>query len=293
MNDQASALRQIVHNIKQQRERPPESGARVVTVTSGKGGVGKTNFAVNFAIALSKKGLRVLIVDADFGLSNVDVVMGVTPVHDLSWVVSRKGDIKDVIADGPNGVRIISGGSGVFDLLNLNAQQLSDVMEKLMLLEDVADVIIFDTGAGISKNIMKLIEASHEVIIITTPEPPAIMDAYALIKSIVSGKTGADGRIRLVVNKAESAAEGEEALAKFAGVVRLYLKIELEPLGYVLDDQAASKAVKLQRPVLISSPKSRAARDFEAVSRKFMALEPDIGAKSGFRGFLSRLIRTK
>ncbi len=289
MNDQASALRQIVQSIKHQRPRRLGEGARVVCVTSGKGGVGKTSFTVNLAIALSKKGLRTLIVDADFGLANVDVMMGITPGLDLSHVISYQKDIMDVIFDAPGGVKIISGGSGVVELMNLSETQLANMVENLLSLDDIADVILFDTGAGVNQNIMRIITSSDEVIVITTPEPTAIMDAYALVKSVSNSDSPA--RMRLVVNKAESAAEGEDTLAKFLGVVRLYLKIDLEPLGYVLSDPAASKAVRLQHPFMLSFPKSQAARDMEAITWRFMNLEPESDRKSGLRGFLNNLIR--
>lgn len=289
MNDQASALRQIVQTIKHQRPRRSGEGARVVCVTSGKGGVGKTSFTVNLAIALSKKGLRTLVVDADFGLANVDVMMGVTPVLDFSHVINYQKDIMDVIFDAPGGVKIISGGSGVAELMNLSETQLANMVENLLSLDDIADVILFDTGAGVNQNIMRIITSSDEVIVITTPEPTAIMDAYALVKAVSKSETTA--RIRLVVNRAESAAEGEDTLAKFAGVVRLYLKIELETLGYVLADPSVSKAVRLQHPFMLSFPKSQAARSMEAITWKFMNLEPEADRKNGLRGFLNNLIR--
>lgn len=288
MNDQASALRQIVNNIKQQRTRQPGSGARVVTVTSGKGGVGKTNFTVNFAIALSKKGLRVLIIDADFGLSNVDVVMGVTPERDLTWVINNQGEIKDVIMEGPNGVRFISGGSGVYDLLYLSENQISSLVDKLLKIEDLADVIIFDTGAGISHNILRLIEASHEVIIITTPEPTAIMDAYALVKAVAAGNKSA--RLRLVVNRADSVNDAEDALAKFSAVVSQYLKTDLDILGYVLSDPIVGKAVRTQRPFVISSPRSVPSRNIDVIAWKFLDMVPEESGLT-FRSFLNRFLQ--
>lgn len=288
MSDQASALRQIVSNIKHQRKRPPDQGARVVTVTSGKGGVGKTNFAVNFAMALAKKGLRVLIVDADFGLANVDVIMGVTPERDLTWITNEQGELKDVIAEGLGGVSIISGGSGVYDLLNLSEIQLGDVIEKLLKLEDLADVIIFDTGAGVSNNILKLIEASHEVILITTPEPTAIMDAYALVKSIVTRSRGS--RLRLVVNRAESVVDAEDALGKFLTVVSQYLKTEVEILGYVLNDPAVGKAVRVQNPFFLQYPRSTASRNIDSIAWKFLDLNPSEQGLT-FKSFLNRFLR--
>ncbi len=290
MSDQASALRQIVQNIKKQRTRAPESGARVVTVTSGKGGVGKTNFSVNFAIALAKKGLRVLILDADFGLANVDVVLGINPARDLSWVTHHNGEVRDVITEGPSGVRFVSGGSGVFDLLHLSENQLSSVLEKLLFLEDVADVILIDTGAGISDNILRLIESSHEVIIITTPEPTAIMDAYALVKSVVASDCGA--RLRLVVNKAESAEDADDALNKFVAVVSMYLKTNLEILGYVLADPLVGKAVRLQRPFIISHPRSTPARNIESIAWKFLDIAPTNQGLT-FKTFLSNFLQAR
>ena len=283
MSDQASALRKIVQNIKKQRAR--EDGARIVAVTSGKGGVGKSNVTVNMAISLSKKGQRVLIVDADFGLANVDVMMGITPEFDLGYVIRGQKSIREVIFEGPFGVRVVSGGSGVSDLLNLAEPQLLSVMENLLALEDVADVILFDTGAGVNQNVLRLIGASHEVIVVTTPEPTAIMDAYALIKTVES--SGSNARMRLVVNKAESVGEAVNTLAKFAAVVRLYLKLEMEELGYVLMDPVVAKAVRLQKPFVISFPKSAAARNIDSITWKFLNVEPEHAP--GMRGFFRNL----
>jgi flagellar biosynthesis protein FlhG len=264
------------------------AGARVVTVTSGKGGVGKTNFAVNFSIALAKKGLRVLIVDADFGLANVDVVMGITPEKDLSWVTTGQGEVKEIITEGVGGVRIISGGSGVFDLLNLTEMQIGGVIEKLLKIEDLADIILFDTGAGVSNNILKLIESSHEVIIITTPEPTAIMDAYALVKSIVARTR--DSRLRLVVNRAENVDDAEDALYKFSTVVSQYLKTDVEVLGYVLNDPVVGKSVRVQNPFFIQAPRSTAARNIDHIAWKFLELAPG-GKGLTFKTFLNRFLQ--
>jgi flagellar biosynthesis protein FlhG len=288
MNDQASALRKIVQNIKRQRNRAEGEGARIVSVTSGKGGVGKTSFTVNLALSLSKKGLRVLIVDADFGLSNVDVVMGVTPQYDLSSVVRHQMEVKDIICDGLLGVRIVSGGSGVTELLNLTEAQLRSLMDRLLALEDTADVIIFDTGAGVNKNILRMVAASHEVVVVTTPEPTAIMDAYALVKAIVG--SGSDAKMRLVVNRAEETREALDTLHKFAEVVRLYLGVEMEELGYVLTDPVVSRAVKLQKPFVISYPKSTAAKNIDSITWKFLNVEPEDATAQGLRGFLRNLM---
>jgi flagellar biosynthesis protein FlhG len=288
MIDQASALRRIVQNIKKQRSREPGEGARIVCVTSGKGGVGKTNFTVNLAISLAKKGLRVLIVDADFGLANVDVMMGVTPTYDLSHVLKHEVGIKDAIFEGVNGVKIVSGGSGVLELLNLSEIQLANMMDSLLLLDNIADIILFDTGAGVNRNVQRLIAASREVIIITTPEPTAIMDAYALIKT-VSGN-GADAKFRLVVNRADSETEAKTTITKFSAVVNQYLGIELDELGFLLNDPMVSRAVRLQRPFVVSFPKTSAARCMESITWKFLNTEPDHpkGLRAFFKNLLSR-----
>ncbi len=287
MNDQALALRQIVSNIKNQRAREPGTGARVIAVTSGKGGVGKSSFTVNLALSLCKKGLRVLIMDADFGLANVDVLLGLTPPYDLSHIISREKEVRDVIAEGPHGLRFLSGGSGVQELIHLSQDKLDALMGNLLQLEDSADIILIDTGAGITQNIMRLIDSSQEVVVITTPEPTAIMDAYALVKSLA--EENKDVRLRLVVNKADSVREAENTLSKFAGVVRLYLKVDLEELGYILADPAVGQAVRLQQPFLLSYPRSTAARNIEHIAWKLMSAAPE--KNSGLREFFQRLTK--
>ncbi|MCL2082108.1 MAG: MinD/ParA family protein [Oscillospiraceae bacterium] len=274
MKDQASALRQIVGNLKKQRdERPSEQGARLICVTSGKGGVGKTSIAVNLAISLVKKGLRVLLMDADFGLSNVDLMMGVSPPFDLSHVLSGKKQMRDVVAQGPGGVQVVAGGSGMRSLIQMTETQLVDIMGVLVSLEDIADMIILDTGAGITPLIMRMIRASQEAIVITTPEPTAIMDSYALVKSLASGKS--DTQLRLIVNRARSAEEGEAAIQKFLAVVRLYLKNEIVSLGYLLNDTSVEKGVRQQQPFVLSYPRSVAAKNIEEIAWKLMGATPN------------------
>lgn len=289
MRDQASALRQIVDNIKKQRARLPGEGARVLCVTSGKGGVGKTSIAVNTAISLAKKGLRVLLVDADFGLSNVDVMMGVTPPYDLSYVLRGVKKVRDIVADGPGGVHVVSGGSGINDLLNMTESQLATIMDNLLLLEDIADIIIMDTGAGITPLILRMITASEETIIITTPEPTAIMDSYALIKTIVSS-SAMDSTLRLIVNRADSPSEAEVTTQKFVSVVRLYLQKEITPLGYVLSDPAVARGVRQQQPFVLSYPRSAAARNIDTVAWRLLDAAPE-EQNTGFKRFVMGLFQ--
>jgi flagellar biosynthesis protein FlhG len=288
VRDQASALRQIVDNLKKQRMREPGQGARVLCITSGKGGVGKTSISVNLGISLAMKGLRILLIDADFGLSNIDVMMGVSPPYDLSYVLRGQKRIKDVLTEGPGGVTFVSGGSGMTELLNMSEIQLEAIIDNLLLLEDTADIIIFDTGAGVNPLIMRMIHASAETIVVTTPEPTAIMDAYALVKSVA--KYAPDSELRLIVNRAESVAEAEETLQKFMTVVRLYQKTEIDPLGYLLNDPAVSRGVRIQQPFVLSYPRSTATRNIEAIAWNLLDRKAET-KESGLRHFLSKVFR--
>ena len=286
MKDQASALRQIVDNLKKQRTREPGQGARVLCVTSGKGGVGKTSISVNLGISLAKKGLRVLLVDADFGLSNIDVMLGVSPPYDLSYVLRGQKRVRDVLAEGPGGILFVSGGSGMNELLNMSEIQLAAIIDNLLLLEDTADIILFDTGAGVNPLIMRMVRASAETVIVTTPEPTAIMDAYALVKSIT--KYSPECELRLIINRAESVSEAEMTLQKFMSVVRLYQKLEIDPLGYVLSDPAVSRGVRIQQPFVLSYPRSAATRNIEAIAWNLLDREPE-SRENGLQAFFSKV----
>ena len=291
--DQASALREIVGSMKKQKARAAEGGARVICVTSGKGGVGKTSLAVNMALSMAGSGLRVILLDADFGLSNVDVMMGVSPPFDLSHVVSGKKTVSDVLFDGPGGVGIISGGSGLADLLNLSQIQLANILENLLLLESTADIIFLDTGAGVSPGVLRLVEAAGEAVIVTTPEPTAIMDAYALVKNVAAGAVCP--QLSLIVNRADTVAEAEATMQKFMAVVRLYLQKEISPLGYVLSDPVVKRAVRAQQPFVLAHPRSIASRSVESIARKLAGPDAKLSAANGggLRGFLAGLLHTR
>jgi flagellar biosynthesis protein FlhG len=262
------------------RQRP--HGARVVTITSGKGGVGKSSFTLNFAIALSRRGYRVLIIDADFGLANIDVMSAVNPKHDLSSVLRRQKRLRDIITPGPDGVGIISGGSGVGELLRMNEYQLERIMSELLQLDDVADIILFDTGAGISPNILRLVRSSNEVILVTTPEPTAIMDAYALLKTVSTMEYGC--RIRLIVNKADTDQEAKTTLQNLERASSAYLGMTIESLGSIPNDPAVVKAVKEQVPFMVNHPTGAAAHGMDAVVRRFLEL-PEQPEHHGVRRF--------
>jgi len=261
--DQAQHLREQVSRNERQ--------LKLITVTSGKGGVGKTSLTVNLALALQQLGHSVLVVDADFGLANIDVMLGLQSSYNLSHLLRGQRTLGEITQRGALGVRFISGGSGVFDLLNMNSTQLDSLLDGLMGLEDEIDIILFDTGAGINENILRLIMASSETVVVTTPEPTAILDAYALVKT-VSCREGAPPT-RMVMNKADSKKEADNATAGFQSIIRKYLQQDVESLGYVLFDAEVSRSIKRQIPILVSHPGSMTARCIQEVARRLAWLE--------------------
>lgn len=284
MNDQAFKLRQMINKVNISNK-----GTNVITVTSGKGGVGKSTFVANFAIELSKKGFRVLIIDADFGLSNIDIIFGMNPPYNLHHVLTGEKTINEIIAKGPYNIGVISGGSGVYDLLRLETEQLKILITSLLKLENIADIIIFDTGAGISENILNLIKSSNETIIVITPEPTSLIDAYAMLKTIsyVENST----RLRIVINKAESEKEAKETLKNFINVAKNYLRINLEELGYIMDDDNVIKSVKEQNPFVISYSSSDASRNIENIVDNYLEISSSTNDKAGVKRFLELLFK--
>ncbi len=298
MMDQAEKLRQAIDNLKlrqaaaQAEKKLPmvKRTAKVITVTSGKGGVGKTNITINLAIALSEQGFRVIILDADFGLANIDVLFGIVPKYTLLNVIKDEKNIMEILSDGPMNTRFISGGSGVEDLVKLDRQEILKFVDKMALLDKLADIIIVDTGAGLSENVMSFIMAADEVLLVTTPEPTSITDAYALIK-MVSNRDKTK-KIRLVVNRTENSEEANDVLNKLVLVAEKFLGISLVPTGYIMHDDAVVKAVKQQKPFSISFPKSQATRNIREISVKIMERSNTEEAQhsSGVRGFLNKLV---
>lgn len=282
--DQAERLRSIVKqnsvNTSEQEEKVSENEmfaeaikegvlekkARVITVTSGKGGVGKSSVSINLAIQLKKRGKSVIIFDADFGLANIEVMFGSVPKYNLSDVIFRGRDIKDVIVSGPLDVGFISGGSGINGLGNMTKEQVMYLVEKLKELEAMADVIIIDTGAGISDSVIEFVLSSEEILLVTTPEPTSITDSYALLKTL-NARAGSelDGMcVKLIANRVSGEEEAKNLYNKLNVVVNKFLKLNLEFLGMVPWDTNMSKSVMQQKPISILYPSSEGAR---AVSR--------------------------
>ncbi len=283
MADQAERLREIVRGAG---NKNLTNQTRVIAVTSGKGGVGKTNFSVNMGIALAKLGAKPLLVDADLGLANVDVIMGVLPPYNLGHVILGEKRITDVMINGPAGLRVIASGSGVYKLANLSEKSLEQCLLELNEIEKYADIMIIDTGAGLSKNVLKFVLAAGEVVVVTTPEPTAITDAYGLIKVVASSDPNT--LIWLVVNMVKNDSEGSQVVDRLSTVSKRFLGVDLLPLGYIPYDPIIPRAVKEQQPFIISHPRSMAGQSVDQIARNL--LSNGMESLHHSTGFFDRLI---
>ncbi len=264
--DQATRLRNL---IKSQEVR--KSVATVITVTSGKGGVGKSNMSVNLAIQLQNLGKRVIILDADFGLANVEVMFGIRPSYSLADLMFKNKELKDIICPGPRGIGIISGGSGIQEMANLTRYQIENLTSKLYELDELADVIIIDTGAGISDAVLEFVVNSTEVILVATPEPTSITDAYALLKTVNKREDFDKTKpIRMITNRVDSVRDGEELFDKLNVVVNRFLDVKIEYLGAVPQDSNVSKAVMRQVPFSIAYPDTHATNAIGHIAEKLL-----------------------
>lgn len=285
--DQAEKLRTMFQPKTDSKNNKLSS--RIITITSGKGGVGKTNTAVNLAIQLSKHGKRIVILDADLGLANIELLMGVNPKYSLEDVIKGRKSLEQVLTEGCNGVKFISGGSGVTELVRISDAKLNFFVQNLVKLDSIADIILIDTGAGLSNSVMSFVKAVNEVILVTTPDPTAIMDAYSLIK-VLKNDGGIIPKINIIENRVESEQEAFEAFNKIYRASDKFLDIQLGDLGYIPYDKHLIKAVKSQKPVMMLYPKAVSSRYFEIIGNKLLNLPYKENSSIGITSFIKRLI---
>ena len=289
--DQAEQLRNII-----KKQSQPRKFARVITVTSGKGGVGKSSISVNMAIQMSRLGKRVIILDADFGLANVEVMLGIRPQFNLADLIYRGKSLQDIITVGPEQIGFISGGSGIQELMNITREQIIYLTQKLYELDQIADVIIIDTGAGINDSVLEFVTASSEVLLVTTPEPTSITDAYALLKTLnrKEGFSTDNTIIKMIANRVDSYAEAKELYNKLNLVVDKFLHIKMEYLGAIPQDTNVSKAIMQQKPYSIVYPNTPSTKAIYELANMMCENTPQ-GAHSikGIAQLFSNLIRTK
>ena len=289
MADQAEKLREIMRN---KNTSSPSEGAsshkasRIISVSSGKGGVGKTNIAINLALAYAGIGKKVIVLDADLGLANVNVVLGVIPRYNLYHLIRQQKKMRDIILDTSYGIQIVAGASGFSKIANLSEEERNLFIEELQELSS-ADIIIIDTSAGVSKNVLTFVAASDDVIIVTTPEPTAITDAYGIVKIIATEIDNLDLGLKLVVNRVKSVTEGRKVAERVINIAGQFLNIKLDYLGFVYEDALVQNAVIRQRPFLTLDPKGKASICIDHIVRRLENI--DFKEGSGISKFLKKL----
>ncbi len=264
--DQASSLRQKVMDVQE------STNARVIAVTSGKGGVGKTSLSVNLAMEMAKKGKKVVIFDADFGLANVEVMLGIRPVYNLLDLIHNNKTMPEIITKGPMNIGFISGGSGVSELAALDKNSIKLLISEMIKLDKMYDIVIIDTGAGITDSVMEFVMVSPEVLLVVTPEPTSITDAYSLLK-VLRKKDEFNPlykTINVVSNRVTTEAEGDEIFAKMNTVSSKFLNTKLEYLGAIPHDKNASMAIIEQKPVVSAYPNSPASKAIGELAAKLV-----------------------
>lgn len=298
MIDQAASLREMML-----KHSPPllsedqlartemTNQARLIAVSSGKGGVGKSNFTLGLALKLHAAGKKVMVFDADMGMANIDVLMGVSSKYSLYHVLKGDKRIRDIIQLGPLGLPYVAGGSGLIELLSLTDEDLDVFTSDLETLEEELDYILFDTGAGLSLENRRFISAADECIVVTTPEPTSVTDAYALIK-VMHRESGEKIPFRIVVNRAENKREAEQVSAKIGLVAKRFLNVSIPLLGYISEDPHVVRAVKNQTPFTLKYPQCAASRDLDRIAEGYLDhSSPRRQNTQGFKGFMSKWLQ--
>ena len=283
MADQAETLREMM---KTQTGGGNGSKTRIITIASGKGGVGKTNLSTNLAIAYGKLGKRVILMDADLGLANVNVVMGIIPKFNLYHLIRKQKTMREIIMDTNYGIQIVAGASGFAKIANLDEDERQNFVKELAELS-AADVIIIDTSAGVSNNVLSFIAAADEAIIVTTPEPTAITDAYGIIKIIATEIDNLGLSLKLIVNRVKSVTEGKKVSERVINIASQFLNLKIDYLGYVYEDPSVHQSVLKQRPFMINDPKGKATICVQHIVSRLEKVEYKEG--SGIGTFLRKL----
>ena len=246
--------------------KPGRSNTRIIAITSGKGGVGKTNIVANLGFALSRLGKKILILDADLGLGNLDVLLGLAPTYNLSHVITGEKSIPEVLIDGPGDMKILPAASGIQELTHLTREQQFRIITELDFIIDPIDILLVDTAAGISSNVMYFNITAQEIIVVVAPEPTSVTDAYALMK-VLALKYSAKN-FKVLVNLAGSMREAYEVFRQLSIVADKFLDVHVEYFGCVLADENVTKAVKQQKTVSDIYPESRASRCYASLAKR-------------------------
>lgn len=262
MEEQAEDLKAFMNSdfsdspVTEKKESTKEHKTRIIAITSGKGGVGKTNISVNMAIAYAQLGKKVILIDGDLGMANVNVLLNVVPQFNLMHVINKKKTMKEIILDTEFGIKFIAGANGFSKIANLSVEELEYFAKQFSTLGN-ADIIIIDTGAGIANNVLQFVAAADEVYVVTTPEPTAITDAYGIIKIITTEIVDRPVNLKLLVNRVHSADEGKRISERIITIVGQFLGYKVDYIGFVYDDPVVQASVIRQKPFIVVNPTSK------------------------------------
>lgn len=280
MAEQAQNLHQFVNKNK--------GLARVIAVTSGKGGVGKTNTSINLAISLADKGNRVILLDADLGLANVEVLLGLNSIYTIQHVIDGQRSMSEILVKGPGGIAVVPGTSGIAKLADLSPKARNRIMEGLRELQARSDFIIIDTMAGIGRSATSFVVAADEVLLVSTPEPSSIVDAYAMLKTIYQNRENAI--VRLIANMVINKKQASAVYSKLSNVSQQYLGRKLSYLGMIARDPHVNQAVMQSFPYSLRFPNAPASKSIADIADRLISQKN--ASKGGSKGFLKRFAET-
>ncbi len=286
MENQASELKMLMKEYGGAQHRP-----RIIAITSGKGGVGKTNISVNMSIAYAQAGKKVLLIDGDLGMANVNVLLNIVPQYNLLHVVNQQKRMEEIVTDTEFGIKFIAGANGFSRIANLTDSELDYFISEFNTLNSF-DIIIIDTAAGISNNVLQFVAAADEVFIVTTPEPTAITDAYGIIKIITTELSlDREMKLQLLVNRVHSGDEGKRIADRIINIAGQFLNYKMEYLGFIYDDPAVAMSVIRQKPFMDVLPSSKPAVCIKHIVGRVEKME--LVGSEGVAGFLKKFLTRK